>query len=134
MALRCKKIADGRKLSVWEIVIDQTSEVAKLYQTLLEKEKRTLTAKINSIAENGVPKNIEKFRHEGDGIFAIKQNQIRIYCFFDHDKMIVLTHGFIKKSQKADPKQLNKAVRIREKYNAKNWAIVSDSANCKNGG
>ncbi len=102
--------------------------------TLAQNERRILIAKIKSIAENGPMKNNEKFRHEGDQIFSIKQNQIRVYCFFDQYKMIVLTHGFIKKSRKADPKQLTKAIKIRDEYNAVNWAIVSNSSNCENGG
>lgn len=132
MNLKREKIAKGDKFTVWEIVIDQVSEFRKLVQTLSKKEKRILFSKIESIANHGPLKNEEKFKHEGDGIYAIKQNQIRIYCFFDQDKIFVLTHGFIKKSQKADPKQLSKAINIRAKYNAVYRAIISNSSNCKN--
>ena len=85
-------------------------------QALPEKEKNILISKIYSIAENCPPHNREKFRNEGDNIYAIKQNQIRVYCFFDQGKMIILTHGFMKNSRKADPEQLIKAKKIREKY------------------
>jgi phage-related protein len=116
LALTREKIAEGNKITVWEIVKNQTSEFRELVSKLSTKEKNVLLAKITTIADHGPLRNEEKFRHEGEGIYAIKQNQIRVYCFFEQDRMIVLTHGFIKKSKKVDPKQLSKAIRIREEY------------------
>ena len=134
MALKREIIAKGEKFTVWEIVKNQASEFRKLVRILSVNEKRILFSKIKSIADNGPLKNEEKFRHEGDGIYTIKQNQIRVYCFFDQDKMFILTHGFIKKSQKADPKQKAKAIKIREEYNAVYRTVTSNSSNCKNEG
>jgi hypothetical protein len=45
--------------------------------------------------------------------------------------MFILTHGFIKKSQKADPKQKAKAIKIREGYHAVYRTVNSNSSNCK---
>ena len=62
------------------------------------------------------------FRHiEGsDGIFEIRvmfrRNIFRIFCFFDEDKLIILLHGFQKKTQKTPKNEITKAKRLREEY------------------
>lgn len=62
------------------------------------------------------------FRHiEGsEGIFEIRvmfrRNIFRIFCFFDKDKLIILLHGFQKKTQKTPKNEITKAKRLREEY------------------
>ena len=62
------------------------------------------------------------FRHiEGsEGIFEIRvmfrRNIFRIFCFFDEDKLIILLHGFQKKTQKTPKNEITKAKRLREEY------------------
>ncbi|MBF0224670.1 MAG: type II toxin-antitoxin system RelE/ParE family toxin [Desulfobacterales bacterium] len=49
-------------------------------------------------------------------MYAIKNNQIRLYCFFDRGNIILLTHGIIKKKQKLESNDLKKANKIRNEY------------------
>lgn len=62
------------------------------------------------------------FRHidGSDGIFEIRvmfrRNIFRIFCFFDEDKLIILLHGFQKKTQKTPKNEITKAKRLREEY------------------
>ena len=62
------------------------------------------------------------FKHiEGtDGLFEIRvmfrRNIFRIFCFFDKDKLVILLHGFQKKSQKSPKNEIIKASRLREEY------------------
>ena len=62
------------------------------------------------------------FRHiEGtEGIFEIRvmirRNIFRIFCFFDEDQLIILLHGFQKKTQKTPKNEITKAIRLREGY------------------
>lgn len=86
------------------------------FAELRDQDKRKLRALFDFIADQGPPRNPTKFRHEEDGIYAMKQGQVRIYCFFDAGRMIVVTHGTIKKKQKADPEDLKRAKRLREEY------------------
>jgi phage-related protein len=55
-----------------------------------------------------------------DGIFELKvqlQNTTsRSLYFYEKDKMIIFTNGFIKKSQKTPRKEIDKAKMIREAY------------------
>jgi len=40
----------------------------------------------------------------------------RIFCFFDKGKLVVLTNGFQKKTQKTPRKEIIKALKIMEEY------------------
>ncbi|NTW35563.1 MAG: hypothetical protein HGB17_05450 [Syntrophobacteraceae bacterium] len=44
------------------------------------------------------------------------QDQVRVYCFFDAGRVILLTHGALKKQKKANPEDLKRAKRLREAY------------------
>ena len=55
-----------------------------------------------------------------DGIFEVRaQNRTditRVFFFFDKDRKIVLTHGFIKKTQRLPSSELETAIKYREDY------------------
>jgi phage-related protein len=46
----------------------------------------------------------------------IKSKAYRIFCFFVGGNTLVLTHGYSKKSQRTDPKQINLAETYRRDY------------------
>ncbi len=62
------------------------------------------------------PLNKELFKKEDGPIFAIRSNQIRIYCFFNEGNELLLTNGCIKKSRKANPEELNKAKEMYDQF------------------
>jgi phage-related protein len=43
-------------------------------------------------------------------------NIYRIFCFFELNSIIVLTHGFIKKSQKTPQKEIERAIAYKNDY------------------
>ncbi len=59
--------------------------------------------------------------HLRDGIFELKvrhANRItRSLYFYSAGAMIVFTHGFVKKTRKAPPQEIEKALRYRSQYN-----------------
>lgn len=63
---------------------------------------------------------IKFFKHIEDGIYEIKiksGNDIyRLFSFFDEGKLVILLHGFAKKSQKLPRRQIDKANRLRRAY------------------
>jgi phage-related protein len=62
------------------------------------------------------------FQHiEGqDGLYEIRiefqSNIYRIFCCFDHHKLVILFNGFQKKSQKTPKSELHKAAEIMKAY------------------
>lgn len=112
-----------KKLGVNGYDIYGASENRRLVREFINglkgSSREKLWAILKRIAEHCPPRNIEKFRALGDGIFEIKSYQVRILCFFEKGQMIILTHGFIKKSSKTPPSEIERAKRLRDIY--KRW-------------
>jgi phage-related protein len=43
-------------------------------------------------------------------------NAIRLFCFFDEGIMIIIVHGFKKKTQKTPVKEIQQALKIKNEY------------------
>ena len=67
-----------------------------------------------------VPETYLKHIENTDGIYEIRVQQgsdiFRIFCFFDQGKLIVITNGFQKKTQKTPKKEIEKAIKIKNEY------------------
>jgi len=50
------------------------------------------------------------------GIWQFIKGRLRVYCFMDDGDLVILTHGSVKKTQKADPKQIERAVAQKAQY------------------
>jgi len=70
--------------------------------------------------EEQVPKKFLKYLENTDGIYEIRVittfKNIRILCFFDKGKLIVLTNCFLKKSQKTPRKEIKLAEKLKKEY------------------
>ena len=42
----------------------------------------------------------------------------RVFCFFDKGKLVILLNGFTEKTQKTPKKEIDKALKLMESYNA----------------
>jgi len=40
----------------------------------------------------------------------------RVFCFFDHGKLVILLNGFQKKTQKTPKSEIEKALKLMNKY------------------
>ena len=69
-----------------------------------------------------VPETYLKHIENTEGLFEIRVQQgsdiFRIFCFFDQGQLVVITNGFQKKKQKTPKKEIEKAIKIKEKYEA----------------
>lgn len=58
--------------------------------------------------------------HEVDGpegIWEFIKGRLRCFCFMDNaEHLTVLTHGAVKKTPKADPKEIAAAVAVKKRY------------------
>jgi phage-related protein len=70
--------------------------------------------------ERQVPKRFFKRLEGTNGLYEVRvitsQNSIRILCFLDQEKLVVLTNAFVKKSQKTPKKEMERAQRLRHEY------------------
>jgi phage-related protein len=55
-----------------------------------------------------------------DGLYEIRvqlgSDIFRIFCFFDAGKLIIITNGFQKKTQKTPKQEIEKALKIKHDY------------------
>ena len=81
--------------------------------------------KINQVlklveTQEHIPEKFFRSIETTDGLFEIRvevtSNIYRIFCCFDKGNMIVLFHGFQKKSQKTPADQIERAERLMEEY------------------
>lgn len=88
-------------------------------QTLKVRDKIIWTLKLIETIQQ-VPEEYLKHLEGTDGLFEIRvqlgSNIFRIFCFFDEGKLIVLAHGFQKKSQKTPKSEIEKALKIKREY------------------
>lgn len=67
-----------------------------------------------------VPETYLKHLENTNGLYEIRvqtgSDIFRIFCFFDKGKLVVLAHGFQKKTQKTPKKEIELAFKIKEQY------------------
>jgi phage-related protein len=67
-----------------------------------------------------VPKKWLKYLTDSAGIYEIRvqlgSDIYRILCFFHQNGVVVLTHGFVKKSNKTPKKEIKKAEALKKEW------------------
>jgi len=118
-----KTIFDRRKGDKYHIAAitkpDGSCPAEEFLESLGDKVTAHILAWLNYLRENGSIPNPKKFKKLIDtgGLWEIKHEgtKARILCFFCGD-VLVLTHGFIKKSRRAPKPEIKRAERIKRDY------------------
>ena len=67
-----------------------------------------------------VPSNYLKSMEGTNGLYEARiqlaSNIWRVFCFFDHGKLVILLNGFQKKTQKTPRNEIEKAERLMNEY------------------
>lgn len=121
MTIRKYKLITGEKFSIFSLEKNGKKPISDF---LLELEKRddnsykTLLRKLKLIADRGIPYNEEIFKiiKGYDNLYEIKSKQIRIFCFFYGEKIIITTNYFKKQSNKTPQHEIKKAESIKQEY------------------
>jgi len=94
---------------------------AKDFLEKLDMKMRAKMSRTISILEtNGTELREPYSKHLDDGIFELRakvgSNISRVLYFFFTGRHVILTHGFIKKTDKTPPKEIEKAKKYRSEY------------------
>ncbi len=68
------------------------------------------------VTQHGPPRSKERCRHLNDHIWEFKIGQLRALWFYHQDRMIVCTHGFMKRTRKTPRREIQRAKRLRKQY------------------
>ncbi len=93
----------------------------KFYDNQTVKVQRKILWTLRIIEDiDRIPETYLKHLKDTSGLYEIRvqvgNNIYRIFCFFDIDNIVVIGHGFQKKSQKTPKQQIEKAEQIKKEY------------------
>lgn len=89
-------LLEGSKFDIYILEQDGVSQTSDFLANLLQSELSKVLHLIDVIKDHGLPSNDEKFKNEGNGIYALKTTNARVYGFFHGQGCFVLALGFLK--------------------------------------
>ncbi|MGF7140253.1 type II toxin-antitoxin system RelE/ParE family toxin [Roseimarinus sediminis] len=97
----------------------------KFFLKQSEKVKAKIIWTIQLIEElERIPESYLKHIEFTDGLYEIRvrlsRDIFRIFCFFDQGKLLILSNGFQKKTQRTPKNEIEKALKIMEEYKNEN--------------
>jgi len=107
----------GAEFSI-EWYFDQKGKSLALeyFEKLPYQRKKKIFNLFKLFAKMGKIVNKEKFRYEGDKIYAFKTSPDRFLCFFFDGAKIIVTNAYTKKTAKMPQKEKQKALKAKEDY------------------
>ena len=101
----------------WATTRSGRKPASEFFDGLSAQNQARLLVLFELLADKGRISNLEHFRKiAGTECFEFKRGQIRMPCFFYSRKTVMVTHGFIKKSGKTPPREIGRALRIRQEH------------------
>ena len=109
---------------------DGTKPAEEFIAKLDKKMRAKMLRVVNLLRENGIELRGPFSKPLGDGIFDLRaqlgSDISRVLYFFFIGRRAVLTHGFIKKTEKTPPSEIERAKRYRSEYLQRKKAEISD--------
>ena len=101
--------------------INSKCPVAEFIESISDaKLKAKILACMVQLAQQGSSARLPLSRYMGDGMYELRVKQssniIRIFYFFVIGNKIIMTNGYVKKTQKVDDEELKRAKRYRDEY------------------
>lgn len=110
-------IYEGPAFSIeWYYDKNLKSISLEFFENLSADEQDDFLVLVKKMADTGKIFNEQKFRNEGDKIFAFKPKPNRFLCFFTIGKKIIVTNGFPKRQDKLPSNEKNRALAMRKDY------------------
>ena len=107
----------GRKFTVeWFFKANGCSDALEYFETLPIDRQLKVLQLFQLLADIGKIFNQEKFRSEGDQLYAFKPSPDRFLCFFFDGAKIIVTNAYEKKSAKMPPREKQKALKAKIDY------------------
>ena len=93
----------------------------KFYDSRTKKVQKKILWTLKIIEElERIPEVYMKHLKNTSGLYEIRiqvgNNIYRIFCFFDIDNLVIIGHGFQKKSQKTPKQEIERAEQIKKEY------------------
>ncbi len=107
----------GVKFTIeWYFDCRGKSSALKYFEDLSFDQRKKFIYLLYLLGDIGKIFNKEKFRYEGNQIYAIKTSQNRFLCFFFDGSKIVVTNAYKKKTNKIPQREKSMALRAKKDY------------------
>ena len=107
----------GRKFTIeWYYDDRSRSQALEYAEALDDADRKKLAALLMVVGDIGQLRNKQKFRYEGDAIYAFKPKPHRFLAFFFAGGKVIITNAFVKKSDKVPPGEKNRALKCKKDY------------------
>lgn len=121
MGVVLRKVRSGRACKILSMGSDNACPLFEFFSQLRRddaNEFAKISALLDRTANHGVIKNEQKYRFfKKEKVFEFKtQGGVRIMGFWDKGQLVVCSHGFLKKSQKTPPGEIDRAAVARREY------------------
>jgi hypothetical protein len=107
----------GAKFDIYIVRENGVSQVSDFIESLQAPEiDSKVSQRLDAFRDHGPSKNTQHFRHEGNGIYAVKTKDVRLYGFFHGKQCFVLAVGFLKNKtggRNVERRYCDKAVELR---------------------
>lgn len=100
----------------WYFDKNGKSQALEYFESLEIPRKVKVIYLFKVMALTGAINNKEKFRYEGDEIYAFKPQPDRFLCFFFEGKKVIVTNAFEKRQDKLPTNEKKRALAFKEDY------------------
>jgi len=108
---------EGRKFTIeWYWDDSGYSQPLEYAEALDDADRKKLAALLMVMGDIGQLRNKQKFRYEGDKIYAFKPQPHRFLAFFFVGGKVIITNAFVKKSDKLPPGEKDRALKCMRDY------------------
>ena len=118
--MKLVELQSGEQFTIYALQSGRDCPVANFLDDAartMPEEVEKFSALIERTVDHGIPKNKTKVNKLGDGLFEFKTSGgIRIPFFYDEGKLILCTHGFVKKRRATPKKEIKLAREARKTY------------------
>lgn len=92
------------------------SQSRKYLEDMDGADARKFAHLLQMMGDIGQIRNKQKFRNEGNKVYAFKPQPHRFLCFFFSGNKIIITNAFMKKQQKLPKPEKDRALQCKEDY------------------
>ena len=82
----------------------------------LEAEGRAMLRLLANVAEQGPPHNVEASHKIAGEIWELIAGRLRVLWFYDQGRLVVCSHGFLKRTRKIPPGEVERAQAAFDSY------------------
>jgi phage-related protein len=100
----------------WYFDKNDKSAALEYYNELPSGQQSKLKNLFFIFANTGKIRNEEKFRYEGDQIYAFKPTPDRFLCFFYQGGKVIVTNAYEKKTDRMPVREKDRALKAKADY------------------